>query len=323
MDTSLELYELGGHLTARENFQLFSGTTFFSANFKRLWSSPKTSPQNIIRQATYVTDDPENLLTVGRRFAAKQYGKQNRFLLDEDLVHKIIPAAIEHTKRGRRYYEGSLRGEDVYHRKSPHYVVLFQLLDHETRTAKEIFDEIDRWKTKPQSTETWEWVVGRRGKCSLAAIKRQLEDSVHPGKNDSNPVVERLRKGVYRLIPFQRKRVEWWRLCFDLYVDWKIACETTNLKLPRVGYRFFNPYEYDPRIGKYVKSPYADEYDQSTMAHPYNANAFYRKYPFFRKGSYDQYDADHVKVGEEEFYHGGATRRRIASQPKARRIPRQ
>jgi hypothetical protein len=165
-------------------------------------------------------------------------------------------------------------------------------------------------------------VVGRRGKCSIAAIKRQLEDSVRPGRNDGNPVVERVRKGVYRLIPFQRKRVEWWRLCFDLYVDWKIACETTGMNLPRVGYRVFNSYQYDPITRTYVKSPYADEYDQLTMVAPYTTEAFYRKYPFFRKGSYDQYDANHVKVGEEEFYHGGASRRRLASQPTARRIPR-
>jgi hypothetical protein len=94
------------------------------------------------------------------------------------------------------------------------------------------------------------------------------------------------------------------------------------MTLPRVGYKFFNSHQYDPTTRTYVKSPFADEYDQLTMVHPYNTNAFYRKYPFFRKGRYDQYDANHIQVGWEEFYHGGATRRRLASQPKARRVSR-
>ena len=55
----------------------------------------------------------------------------------------------------------------------------------------------------------------------------------------------------------------------------------------------------------------------SAMKAPYNTDAFYWEHPQFKQGSFDQFDPDHVKVGEEEFFHGGAGRHRIANQPKA------
>ena len=316
---SPELHELGGQFSSRERFQLFSGETNFSLKFRKLWFSAKTPLQTIITQATFVTVDQEKLLTIGRNYVSEHEGKGNRFLYDEELCHKIIAAAIEHTKNIRLYYAASLKGEKICNRKSPHFLVLFQLLENETRTAQQILDQLHSWQANPQSAEPWQLALSEGADHSLAAIKRQLEDGVRQQENAPAPIVERVRKGVYRLIKEKRDRVEWWLCCLEVYLDWRYSCQQTGMKLPRVGYRFFNSHQYDPGSGKYLKSPYADEFDQSTMKAPYNTDAFYWEHPQFKQGSFDQFDADHIKVGEEEFFHGGASRHRIANEPKARR----
>ncbi len=316
---SLELHELGGQFSSRERFQLFSGETNFSRKFRKLWFSANTPLQTIITQATFVTIDHEKLLTIGRNYISEHQGKQSRFMFDEELVRKIIPEAIAHTRNIRKYYAASLEGEAIYNRKSPHFLVLFQLFENETRTAQQILDELHKWQENPQSAEPWQVALSDGVNHSLKAIKRQLEDGVRQQENASAPIVERVRKGVYRLIKDKRDRVEWWLCCLEIFLDWRYSCQQTGMKLPRVGYRFFVSYQYDPGTGKYVKSPYADEYDQSLMKAPYNTDAFYWEHPQFKQGTYDQYDHDHVKVGEEQFFHGEASRHRIANQQKARR----
>lgn len=317
---SPELHELGGQFSSRERFQLFSGETNFSLKFRKIWFSANTPLQTIITQATFVTDDQEKLLTIGRNFVAKHQGKSNRCLHDDELFHKIIPEAIQYTKNTRLYYEASQKGEKICRRKSPHYLVLFMLFDHETRTAQQILDQIRSWRDNPVSAESWQSALLKDANPSLAAIKRQLEDGVRGSADDTGPMVERVRKGVYRLISERKGRVEWCRCCLDIYLDWRDACEKTDMKLPRVGYRFFSTVERDPSTGKYRKSQYEPEFEQMRMKAPYNNDAFYRKFPQLKKGWFDPYNPDHIKVGDEEFFHGSASRRRIAAQQKEQRV---